>query len=156
MRKATKPSIFSRVTAGLVMASLTLILIGLTATVVPPGSAGIGQPLVQLIVPVAAIATVLIVALSTTARAAWGRLCLSNGIVTIALAVASLRSFGQLIWPTDHVYEHALDQAMQSWLGHLMWTGAAFSSAAIVVALVFFALSYWLLHRPHGQQRAAH
>ena len=63
MSKATKHSIFARIVAGLVMGSLTLALIGSTATIVPVQSAELGHPVVQLILPVAAIATVLIVGL---------------------------------------------------------------------------------------------
>jgi hypothetical protein len=155
MSKATKHSIFPRIAAGLVMGSLTLALIGSTATIVPVQSAELGPPVGQLILPVAAIATVLIVAFSTTARAAWGRLCLTNGVVSLALAIASLKGRGQLLGATDPIYERALDQAMQSWLGRLMWTAAAYSCAALVVAAVFFVLSYWLLHSPYQRHGAA-
>jgi hypothetical protein len=155
MRKATRHSIFARIVAGLVMGSLTLALIGSTATIVPVQSAELGHPVVQLILPVAAIATVLIVVLSTTARATWGRLCLTNGIVSLALAIASLKGRGQPLGATDPIYERALDQAMRSWLGHLMWTAAAYACAALVVAAVFFALSHWLLHSPYRRHGAA-
>lgn len=155
MSKATKHSICARIVAGLVMGSLTLALIGSTATIVPVQSAEPGHPVVQLILPVAAIATVLIVVLSTTARATWGRLCLTNGVVSVALAAASIKSLGQPFWPVDPLYERALDQAIRSWLGHLMWTAAAYASAAIVVAAVFFALSYWLLHSRYRRHGAA-
>ena len=85
-----------------------------------------------------------------------GRLCLTNGIVSIALAAASLQGRGQPLRPADLGDERALDQAMHRWLGRLMWTAAAYSCAAIVVAAVLFALSYWLLRWPHGRHRAAH
>ena len=149
MSKATKHSIVARIVAGLVMGSLTLALIGSTATIVPVHSAELGPPVVRLILPVAAIATVLIAILSTTVRAAWGRLCLTNGIVSVALAMASLQGHGQPFWPADPLYERALDQAMRSWLGRLMWTATAYSCAAFVVAAVFFALGYWFLHSPY-------
>jgi len=113
-----------------------------------------GHPLVQALLPTAAIATVLIVTRSTTVRAAWGRLCLINGIVGVALAVASVSGRSQPLWPADLAYERALDQAMQWWLGHLMWTAAAYVAMAMVVAAGFFALSYWLLHWPRGQRDA--
>jgi len=114
-----------------------------------------GHPVVQLLLPTTAIATVLIVALSTTVRAAWGRLFLFNGIVGVALAVASVSGRSQPLWPADLAYERALDRAMQWWLGHLMWTAAAYFATAMVVAAGFLALSYWLLHRPR-RQRDAH
>ena len=157
MSKATKHSIFPRIAAGLVMGSLALALalIGSTATIVPVQSAELGHSVVQLILPVVAIATVLIVVLSTTAQGAWGRLCLTNGIVSVALAIASLQGHGQPFWPADPLYEHALDQAMRSWLGRLMWTATAYSCAALVVAAVFFALGYWLLHSPYRRHRPA-
>ncbi len=99
---------------------------------------------------------VLIAVLSTTARAAWGRLCLANGVVAIALAAASLQTRGQPIGAADTIYEHALDQSIQWWLRHLLWSATAYSGAAIILGLVFFVLSYWLLHWPFGRRRAAH
>ena len=155
MSKASKHSLFTRIVAGLVMGSLALALIGSTATIVPVQSAELGHSVIQLILPIAAIATVLIVVLSTTARATWGRLCLTNGIASVALAAANIKSLGQPLGATDPTYERALDQAMRSWLGHLMWTAAAYSCAAFVVAAVFFALGYWLLHSPYRRHRAA-
>jgi hypothetical protein len=155
MRKATKHSIVARIIAGLVMGSVTLALIGSTVTIVPVQPAELGHPVIRLILPVAAIATVLIVAFSTTARAAWGKLCLTNGVVSVALAAANIKSLGQPFWPADSLYEHALDQAMRSWLGHLMWTATAYSCAAFVVAAVLFALGYWLLHSPYRRHSAA-
>ena len=155
MSKAIKHSIVDRIVAALVMGSVTLALIGSTATIVPVQPAELGHPVIRLILPVAAIATVLIVAFSTTAQAAWGRLCLTNGVVSVALAAANIKSLGQPFWPTDALYERALDQAMRSWLGHLMWTATAYSCAAFLVAAVFFALGYWLLHSPYRRHRAA-
>jgi hypothetical protein len=56
----------------------------------------------------------------------------------------------------DPGYEHALDQAMQWWLGHVISIAAAYFSGAIVAAATSFALSYWLLRSPHGRHRDAH
>jgi uncharacterized membrane protein YkvI len=155
MSKAANRSILARVAAGLVMGSLTLALIGL-ATIVRAGSAETGRPLVQLILTAAAVATILIVVLSTTPRTTWGRLCLANGVVSIALAAASLQGRGQPLWSPNLLYQRALDQGTQWWLRHLMWTAAAYSTAAIVVAAVLFAVSYWLLRWPHRRHREAH
>ena len=151
-RNVARPQVLGRILAGFLMGGLTLALIGLTVTVGRTAAV----LLVQLILPVAMIATVLVVSLSSTARAAWGRLCLINGIVSIALAAASVEGRGQPLWPADPGYERALDRAMQWWLGHVISTAAAYFSGAVVIAAVLFVLSYWLLRSPHGRHRAAH
>ena len=120
----TDRPILGRVLAGLVMGGLTLGLIGLAVAIGPIAA----LLLVQLILPVAMIATVLIVSLASTARAAWGRLCLINGIMSIALAAASVQGQGQPLWPTDPGYERALDQGIQWWVGHVISTAAAYSA----------------------------
>jgi len=148
----TDRPILGRVLAGLVMGGLTLGLIGLAVAIGPIAA----LLLVQLILPVAMIATVLIVSLASTARAAWGRLCLINGIMSIALAAASVQGQGQPLWPTDPGYERALDQGIQWWVGHVISTAAAYFGGAVVVAAMLFALSYWLLRPPHGLHRDAH
>jgi Mn2+/Fe2+ NRAMP family transporter len=155
MRNTPDGSTIGRVVAGFVMGSLTLALIGLTAVLGPTGVAAVVHPPVQLIFPLAATAAVLIAALSSSARIVWGRLCLMNGVVSLALACASVQN-GQPLWPTDPVYERALDQAMQWWLRHVIWTTAAYFAAAIIIAAVLFALSYWLMHSPHERHREAH
>jgi len=155
MRNTPDGSTLGRVVAGFVMGGLTLALVGLTAVLGPTGVAAVAHPLVRLIFPAAAIATVLIAALSSSARTAWGRLCLMNGVVSIALAGANVQN-GPPLWPTDPVYERALDQAMQWWLRHVIWTTAAYFAAAMIIAAVLFALSYWPLHSPHGRHRQAH
>jgi hypothetical protein len=152
MRNLTDRSIVSRIVAGFFMGGLTIALIGLALAIGPMAA----LLLVQLILPVAMIATVLVVSLSSTARAAWGRLCLINGIVSIALAAASVEGRGQPLWPANPGYEHALDRAMQWWLGHVISTAAAYFSAAIVAAATLFVLSYWLLRSRHGRHRDAH
>ena len=151
-RNVARPQVLGRILAGFLMGGLTLALIGLTVTVGRTAAV----LLVQLILPVAMIATVLVVSLSSTDRAAWGRLCLINGIVSIALAAASVEGRGQPLWPADPGYERALDRAMQWWLGHVISTAAAYFSGAVVTAAVLFVLSYWLLRSPRGRHRAAH
>jgi hypothetical protein len=152
MRNLTDRSIVSRIVAGFFMGGLTIALIGLALAIGPMAA----LLLVQLILLVAMIATVLVVSLSSTTRAAWGRLRLINGIMSIALAAASVQGRAQPLWPTDPGYERALDQAMQWWLGHVISSAAAYFSAAIVAAAVLFVLSYWLLRSPHGRHPAAH
>jgi hypothetical protein len=151
-RNVARPQVFGRILAGFLMGGLTLVLIGLAVAIGPLAT----LLLVQLILPVAMIATVLVVTLSSTTRVAWGRLCLINGIMSIALAAASVQSRGQPLWPADPDYERALDQAMHWWLGHVISTAAAYFGGAVVIAAVLFALSYWLLHSPHGLHRDAH
>jgi hypothetical protein len=151
-KKLARPQVFGRILAGFLMGGLTLALIGLAVAMGPMAA----LLLVQLIFPVAMIATVLVVSLSSTVRAAWGRLCLINGIISIALAATSVQGRGQPLWPTDPGYERALDQSIQWWLGHVISTAAAYFSGAIVVAAVLFALSYWLLRSPDGRHRDAH
>lgn len=152
MRNVAQPPVLGRILAGFFMAGLTLALIGLAAAAGPTAA----LLLVELVLPVAMIATVLVVSLSSTTRAAWGRLCLINGILSIALATASVQGRGQPLWPTDPGYERVLDQAIQWWLVHLIWTTAAYFGATIIVAAVLFALSYWLLRSSHGRHRGAH
>jgi hypothetical protein len=38
----------------------------------------------------------------------------------------------------------------------VIWTTAAYCAIALIMAAVLFALSYWLLHSPHGRHRQAH
>jgi hypothetical protein len=45
---------------------------------------------------------------------------------------------------------------MQWWLRHLVATAAAYFGGAAVVAVVLFALGYWLLRSPHGRHRDAY
>lgn len=155
MRNVRHNCTFGRIFAGFAMGGLTLSLVVVTAALGPMGVAALVHPWVQLMFPAAAIATVLIAALSSSGRAAWGRLCLMNGVVSLALAGASVEN-GQPLWPTDPVYERALDQAMQWWLRHVIWTTAAYFVAAIIIAAVLFALSYWLLRSPYRWHRQAH
>jgi len=150
-RNLSRPQVLGRVLAGFVMGGLTLGLIGLAVAIGPMAA----LLLVQLILSVAMIATVLVVSLASTARAAWGRLCLINGMC-IALAAASVQGQGQPLWPADPSYERALDQGIQWWVGHVISTAAAYFGGAIVVAAVLFVLSYWLLRSPHGLHRDAH
>ena len=106
--------------------------------------------------PVALIAIVLVTVFSPSSRAAWGRLCLIDGIVSFALAVASVQVRGQPLWPTDPGCEHALDRGIRWWLKHEIWTAATYFGGTIIVAAVLFALSYWLLRSPHARHRGAH
>jgi hypothetical protein len=155
MRNVNDGSNLGRIFAGLAMGGLTLALVFLTAVLGPMGVAALVHPLVRWIFPIAAIATVLIAALSSSARSAWGRLCLMNGVVSLALAGASVEN-GQPLWPADPVYERALEQAMQWWFSNVIWPTAAYFAAATIMAAVLFALSYWLLRSPHGRHREAH
>lgn len=106
VRNVTGRSILGRVLAGFLMGGLTLALMALGAgfeTTDP-------HPLAQSILPVAVIATVLVATFSSTVRAAWGRLCLINGILSVALAAASVQGRGQPLSPTDPGYERTLDR----------------------------------------------
>lgn len=155
MTNVAHSSTLGRVIAGFAMGSLTFALIGLSAALGPIGVTAVLHSLAQLIFPLAAIAAALIAALSSSARRAWGRLCLMNGVVSIALAGVSVR-YEQPLWPADPLYERALDQAMQWWFRHVVWTTAAYFAAAMIIAAVLLALSYWLLHSSHGRHRQAH
>jgi hypothetical protein len=155
MRNVAHSSTLGRVIAGFAMGSLTFALIGLSAALGPIGVTAVLHSLAQLIFPLAAIAAALIAALSSSARRAWGRSCLMNGVVSIALGGATIE-VGQPLWPADPVYERALDQGVQWWLKHMVWTTAAYFAAAMIIAAALFALSYWLLHSSHGRHRQAH
>jgi hypothetical protein len=152
VRNVAQPPVLGRVYAGFFMGSLTIALIGLAAATVSTAA----LLLVQLIVPVAMIATVLVVTLSPTARAAWGRLCLINGILSVSLAAASIEGRGQPLWPSDPGYGRALDQGVHWWLTHVISTAVTYFGGAVVVAAALFALSYWLLRSPHGQRHDVH
>jgi hypothetical protein len=102
MRNLSAGSRLSRVFAGFVMGGLTLALLGLTAVLEPIGLAAVVHPLMQLIFAIGAVVTVVIAALSSSVRSTWGRLCLMNGVVSLALAGASVEN-GQPLWPTDPV-----------------------------------------------------
>ena len=110
--------------------------------------------MVKLIVPVAAIVTMLIAALSPSVRTTWGRLCLTNGVTSLTLAGVSVED-GRPLWQADPICERALDQAMRWWIKDVIWTTAAYCAIALIIAAVLFALSYWLLHSPHGRHRQA-
>jgi hypothetical protein len=155
MKTLAHNSTLGRILAGFVMGGLTLVLVFLTAVLGPIRVASLVDPLMKLIVPAATIVTVLVAALSCSVRTAWGRLCLMNGVVSLALAGISVE-IGQPLWPADPVYERALDQAMQWWVKHVIWTTAAYFAAALITAAILFAFSYWLLHSPHRQHRHAH
>jgi len=150
--KPARLHLIGRILSGLLMGSLTLALIDLMAAI-----GRTAAPLLQqLILPIAMVSTVLVVSLSLTARAAWGRLYLISGIISIVLAAAIVEGRGQPHWPADPTYEHTLDRAMQWWLGELISTVASYFSAAMIAAAMLLALSYWLLRSPHGSRRDAH
>ena len=155
MSNFTDGSARGRIFAGLMMGSVTLALVFLTAELGPIGAAALVHPIVELTVPTAVIVTVVIASFSSSLRLAWGRLCLMNGVISIALAGISV-GHSQPLWPTDPLYERALDEAVQWWLARAIWTTAAYLATALVIAGVLFALSYWLLHAPHRRHRQAH
>jgi hypothetical protein len=152
MKNLINRSVPGRVLAGVVMSGLTIALIvaGVGFKAIDP------RLLLKLMLPVALIAIVLVTVYSPSARAAWGRRCLIDGIVSFALAVASVQVRGQPLWPTDPRYEHALDQGIRWWLKHEIWTAATYFVGTIIVAGVLFALSYWLLRSPHVRHRDTH
>jgi hypothetical protein len=83
---------FGRALAGVVMGCLTLGLVGLTTILGPTGQSAVIDFGVRVFVPAAAIATILIAALSSSARTAWGRLRLMNGVVSLGLARVSVEN----------------------------------------------------------------
>jgi hypothetical protein len=154
MRNLNRGSALGRIVAGFVMGGLTLALILLTAGLGPIGAAAFAHPMMKLTLPAAAIATVVIAGLSSSVRRAWGRLCLMNGFASLVLAGVSVEN-GQPLWPADPAYERALDQAMQWWVGQVIWTTAAYFAAALIIAAALFSLSYWLLHSWQREHRQA-
>jgi hypothetical protein len=152
VRNPSDRSVSDRVRAGLVMSGLTLALMAMGLGYEP---ADYRLP-AELMLPAALIATILVAVFSSNVRAAWGRLCLINRIVSVALGAASVQVRGQPLWPTDPGYEHALDQGIHWWLKHGVGTAATYLCSAIVVAAVLFALSYWLLRSPHARHRGVH
>jgi hypothetical protein len=148
MRNLTADSTLGRILAGLVMGGIALALIVLTAVLGPIGAVALVHPMVELTLPAAAIVTVAITALSCSVRMAWGRLCLLNGVVSLALVNVSVE-IGQPLWPSDPLYERTLDQGVKWWLTHVIRATTAYSAATILIAAVLFALSYWLLRSRH-------
>jgi hypothetical protein len=155
MRSLTDRLSLGRSVAAFVMGCLALALIGLTTVLGPVKLAAFVDPMVKFTVPAAAIVTVLIAALSSSPRIAWGRLCLMNGVMSIALAGVGVQS-GQPLWSADPLYERALDQGMQWWLTHMIWTTAGYFAVTLIMGAALFALRYWLLHSPHRRHRQAH
>jgi hypothetical protein len=152
VRNPSDRSLSDRVRAGLVMSGLTLALMAMGLGYEPADH----RLPAELMLPAALIATIVVAVFSSSARAAWGRLCLINGMVSVALGAASVQVRGQPLWPTDPGYEYALDQGTRWWLKHEIWTGATYFGGTIIVAAVLFALSYWLLRSPHARHRGAH
>jgi uncharacterized membrane protein len=155
MRNLTNRSSLGRIVAALVMGCLALALTELTTVLGPIGLAAFVDPMVKFTVPAVAILTVLIAVLSTSPRIAWGRLCLMNGVMCIALAGVGVQG-DQPFWARDPLYERALDQGMRWWLTDAIWRTACYFAVTLIIGAALFALSYWLLHSSHRRHREAH
>jgi hypothetical protein len=80
-------------------------------------------------------------------RYTWGRSCLANGLLSAAVSVG-FRVQDDL-WVGRSQYVEDVDRAIGP-LTHFVWALAArIGLVALILAMVLFALSYWLLGPPH-------
>jgi hypothetical protein len=83
----------------------------------------------------------------TPPRSAWGAGCFINGLLSTAVA-AGFRTQNDF-WAGGSQYAEDLNRAIGP-LTHFAWEMAArVGLVALVLAVVLFALSYWLLGPPH-------
>jgi hypothetical protein len=151
MRRIIEGSL-GRVIAGLVMGAVALAMI---ATFAPIGPVRfMGGTLAALLV--AALVIVSVAALSRSVRRMWGALCLVDGVLGIALAGVSFKAGGQPLWPSDLGYQHDVGPAVESWLRHEIGAGATYFGAALGLAAVLLALSWFLLRSHHGRHGDVH
>jgi hypothetical protein len=139
-----RPEITSaRVLAAAVMASTAFALILLLGALV-------NSPKIAA-VAVTGGGTVLVAtwlaARSVSTRSAWGRGCLVNGLLSVAVGIGF--RLQDEPWSDGSQYMKDLDRAIGP-LTHFAWALAAWAGlAALMLAAVLLALSWWLLGPPH-------
>jgi hypothetical protein len=86
---------------------------------------------------------------SMSARRAWGRGFLVDGLLSVAVGIGfQLQSPS---WPEESQYQYDLDRAIGP-LNHFIWIFVAkIGLLALILAVLLFALGYWLLRPPHRQ-----
>jgi len=84
---------------------------------------------------------------SVSARSAWGRGCLVDGLLSVAVGVGF--RLQEEPWSNGSQYMRDLDRAIGP-LTPFVWALAAWAGlAALMLATVLLALSWWLLGPPH-------
>jgi len=140
------------------MGLLILALSGLLHTAAAAATIGRGASLLWATWSVAIVITCVIAFNAPTGRIAWGRLCIVGGLLSAALLVADLLA-AQAGEPR---FDEFVDQA--AWLDPVRPVGAALGAAylfgalgiaALLVAVVLFAISYGLLRPSKGLRRRA-
>jgi hypothetical protein len=80
-------------------------------------------------------------------RSAWGAGCFINGLLSTTVAVGS--RVQDDLWAGRSQYSEDLDRAIGP-LTHFVWVlTARIGIIALMLAVVLFTLSYWLLGPPH-------
>jgi len=140
----------SRFVTVLVMGGIALALIGSLALTAPVAAAA-AIPLIALL-SIAALAAIIVTGVrSRTVKAAWGRLCLVNGVLSVMLAAVSIGIQKEPYWPSGSSYQHDIASAVGAMPPtQTLWALAAyFAFVALAVAAILFVFSYWLLHPRH-------
>lgn len=126
-------SVVGRVLAALLMGVLLLALSGLLHTAAA-ATLGAGWSYLWVTWLVAVLATIFVAVGAPTARIAWGRLCLINGLAAAAVFVATMAG----VPPVGAVSGEIADQA--AWLGVAQPLGAALGAALLSGALGIVAI----------------
>ena len=144
-----------RVLAIVVMGLLLLAISGLIRSAAA-GQAGDAMPSIWIVWLAAGAATLALAAFASSARLAWGRLCLLNGLASLTLLLVSLvarASPGAASNATAEAIESlGVARPIGAALGGALVSGAL-GIAAVTLAVVLFVASAFLL-RP--TRRHAH
>ena len=141
------------------MGLLILALSGLLHTAAAAATIGRGASYLWATSSVAVVITCLIAFNAPTGRVAWGRLCALGGLLSTGLLIVSVLA-GQA---SETPFGELADQA--GWLEFVRPVGAvlgaaylsgALGIAALLIAIVLFAISYGLLRPPKGPRGRAH
>ena len=138
----------ARLVAALIMGLLILALSGLLHTAAAGATIGRGASYLWATWSVAAIVTCVVAFSAPTGRIAWGRLCALGGLLSTGLLVATLLGAQAKEVPFGEFAGQA------AWLEVVRPVGAALGAAylsgalgiaALLIAIVLFAISYGLL-----------
>ena len=83
----------------------------------------------------------------SSARSAWARGCLANGLLSAVVAF-SFRTQDDL-WVGRSQYTENLDRAIGPLTHFIMGLAARVGLVALILAAILFVLSYWLVRPPH-------
>jgi hypothetical protein len=147
----------SRILAGVIMWGVALA-VSMLATATAAFDAKGAVLVVTLLSAAALVAIVVSLSRSTSARVAWGRLCLVDGAMSVALGIASLVLNGQADRPPGFGYGQDIERSVGPMpLPGAFWAHATYLGIAVVaLGAILFALSYWLFAPNHRHERQAH